>query len=284
MVSTLIFVLVLFGALLHAIWNTLIKLSPDKSLETAFMNLSGSLIVLPALIYFGFPEMVVWPYLLATLLLHIVYYYSLSGAYRWGDMSLTYPIMRGVAPLILVVLTSCMNMEYLPLLATLGVACVGVGIIFLGVTSKPQDNLFKAIAFAILNAVVIASYTIVDGFGVRAVIEPFSYIATFMFIDGFIYSGLIIYKRSWPLVEYKKYFQSRWQYFSVGAIATISSYGIALWAMTLAPISMVSALREISVLFGLAMAYFFLKEKINLSRLFGIALIIFGAILIKVNY
>lgn len=282
--STLIFVLVLVGALLHAAWNTLIKLSPDKSLETAFMNLSGSLIVLPALIYFGFPEMAVWPYLLATLLLHIIYYYSLSGAYRWGDMSLTYPIMRGVAPLILVALSSFISMDYLSPYAIWGVAFVGVGIIFLGVTPKPQNNLFRAIAFAILNALVIASYTIVDGMGVRTVVQPFSYIATFMFIDGFIYSGLLFYKRSWPISEYKSYFQMRWQYFSMGAIATVSSYGIALWAMTQAPISMVSALREVSVLFGLVIAYFFLKEKINAFRLFGVALIFFGAFLIKFNY
>jgi drug/metabolite transporter (DMT)-like permease len=283
-VSTLIFLLVLFGALFHAIWNTFIKLSPDKSLETAFMNLSGSLIVLPALIYFGFPEKEVWPLLSATLLLHIIYYYSLSGAYRWGDMSLTYPIMRGVAPLMLVVLTSCTSMDNLPLLATYGVACIGIGVIFLGVTPKHQDNLLKATAFSILNAVVIASYTIVDGFAVRAVIEPFSYIATFMFIDGFIYSGLVIYRRSWPLIKYKKYIQDRWQYFSVGAMATILSYGIALWAMTRAPISMVSALREVAVLFGLVIAHLFLKEKINLYRLLGISLIFFGATLIKVNY
>lgn len=282
--STLIFLLVLFGALFHAIWNTFIKLSPDKSLETAFMNLSGSLIVLPALIYFGFPEKEVWPLLSATLLLHIIYYYSLSGAYRWGDMSLTYPIMRGVAPLMLVVLTSCTSMDNLPLVATYGVACIGIGVIFLGVTPKHQDNLLKAIAFSILNAVVIASYTIVDGFAVRAVIEPFSYIATFMFIDGFIYSGLVIYRRSWPLIKYKKYIQDRWQYFSVGAMATILSYGIALWAMTRAPISMVSALREVAVLFGLVIAHLFLKEKINLYRLLGISLIFFGATLIKVNY
>jgi drug/metabolite transporter (DMT)-like permease len=283
-VSTLIFLLVLFGALFHAIWNTFIKLSPDKSLETAFMNLSGSLIVLPALIYFGFPEKEVWPFLSATLLLHIIYYYSLSGAYRWGDMSLTYPIMRGVAPLMLVVLTSCTSMDNLPLLATYGVACIGIGVIFLGVTPKHQDNLLKAIAFSILNAVVIASDTIVDGFAVRAVIEPFSYIATFMFIDGFMYSGLVIYRRSWPLIKYKKYIQDRWQYFSVGAMATILSYGIALWAMTRAPISMVSALREVAVLFGLVIAHLFLKEKINLYRLLGISLIFFGATLIKVNY
>lgn len=282
--STLIFLLVLFGALFHAIWNTSIKLSPDKSLETAFMNLSGSLIVLPALIYFGFPEKEAWPFLSATLLLHIIYYYSLSGAYRWGDMSLTYPIMRGVAPLILVVLTSCTSVDNLPLLATCGVACISVGVIFLGVTPKRQDNLLKAIAFSILNAVVIASYTIVDGFAVRAVIEPFSYIVTFMFIDGFMYSGLVIYRRSWPLIKYKKYVQDRWQYFSIGAMATILSYGIALWAMTRAPISMVSALREVAVLFGLVIAHFFLKEKINLYRLLGISLIFFGATLIKVNY
>lgn len=281
--STWIFLLILFGAMLHAVWNTLIKLSPDKALETAFMNVSGSLIVLPAFIYFGWPETAVWPFLLATLLLHIIYYYSLSGAYHWGDMSVTYPIMRGVAPLILVFISYLIDADHLSTPVIVGISLVGSGIICLGVRPKSQDGFYKAIAYAILNAVVIASYTIVDGLGVRHTLEPFSYIVTFMFIDGFIYSGLVLYQRPWAFASYVSYINQRWPYFSLGAVATTSSYGIALWAMTVAPIGMVAALREISVLFALAIAYFFLKEKINTARWLGILLIVMGAILIRAN-
>lgn len=280
----IVFTLVLLGALFHACWNTLIKLSPDKALETAFMNLVGSFLVLPALIYFGLPDQVVWPYLFATLLLHIIYYYSLAGAYQWGDMSLTYPIMRGVAPLILVLLSIFTQADHLMPYVILGIVLVSLGVIFLGITPNYHGNLFKAISFALLNAFVIAAYTLVDGLGVRGTVEPFSYIATFMFIDGFIYSGLLFHRRSWPIIELRNYCQKRWRYFSVGAIGTISSYGIALWAMTVAPIGMVSALREVSVLFALIIACLFLKEKINRYRWLGVLLVGFGAILIKVNY
>lgn len=279
-----VFTLVLFGALFHACWNTLIKLSPDKALETAFMNLAGSFLALPALIYFGLPDQVVWPYLIATLLLHVIYYYSLAEAYRWGDMSLTYPIMRGVAPLILVLISIFTQADHLMPYVILGIVLVSLGVIFLGITPNYHGNLLKAISFALLNGFVIAAYTLVDGLGVRGTLEPFSYIATFMFVDGFIYSGLLFHRRSWPIVELKKYCQKRWRHFSIGGIGTISSYGIALWAMTVAPIGMVSALREVSVLFALIIACFLLKEKINLYRWLGVLLVGFGAILIKVNY
>jgi drug/metabolite transporter (DMT)-like permease len=276
-----VFTLVLIAALCHAIWNTIIKLSPDKSLETSLMNLSGSLIAIPAVLYFGIPESEVWIFLLGSLILHIAYYYSLSGAYQWGDMSLTYPIMRGMAPFFLLLITSIFAFEPLLLSSIIGVCLLCSGIVFLGIDSARVLNHKKAILFALLNALVIASYTIIDGLGVRASQNVFSYIAMFIFIDGLIYSSFVIYRRQKSSQHLKQYMVNRWPYFSLGAIATTGSYGIALWAMSEAPISLVSALREVSVLFAVFIAWLYLKEKLSKQRLAGVVLVLLGSFFIK---
>lgn len=276
-----VFTLVLIAALCHAIWNTIIKLSPDKSLETSLMNLSGSVIAIPAVLYFGIPESEVWIFLLGSLILHIAYYYSLSGAYQWGDMSLTYPIMRGMAPFFLLLITSIFAFEPLLLSSIIGVCLLCSGIVFLGIDSTQVLNHKKAILFALLNALVIASYTIIDGFGVRASQNVFSYIAMFIFIDGLIYSSFVIYSRQKSSQHLKQYVVNRWPYFSLGAITTTGSYGIALWAMSESPISLVSALREVSVLFAVFISWIYLKEKISKQRIAGVLLVLLGSFLIK---
>ena len=281
--STTIFLVILFGALLHAFWNTLIKLSPDKPLETSLMNLTGSVLALPILLIVGIPDLSVWPYIAVSLALHIIYYYSLAKAYQWGDMSLTYPIMRGVAPLILLGLSVLLNADSFTSQQTIAIFSIGFGLIFLSLTPQKNQNLMKAISFAILNAFIIALYTMVDGLGVRASENTFSYIAMLLFIDGFLYSAIIFNQRSWSIKSIGEYSIKRWPFFLSGAIATVSSYGMALWAMTMAPIGVVSALREVSVVFALLIALFFLKEQFGKYRWIGVLLIFAGVILIRLD-
>lgn len=279
-----VFFLVLFGALMHALWNMVIKLSPDKILETGLMNLTRSAIVFPAVIYFGIPELNTWPYLATSLLLHIVYYYTLVGAYKWGDMSLAYPIMRGAAPIFLMALTLLLTEDAITMMSFLGViiACSGIICLALGNTIY-RTHAKKSIQFALLNAVVIALYTVVDGIGVRKSSVVFSYIAMFMFLDGCLFFVILYFKRGASTRPIKEYINLRWPYFIGGAVATVLSYGIALWAMTKVPISIVSALREVSVLFAFLMAWLFLKEKITRLRIVGIVLIIGGGIAINMS-
>lgn len=273
--------LVILAALCHALWNTIIKLSPDKPLETALMNLSGSFIAIPAILYFGLPKIEVWIFIFGSLLLHIAYYYSLSGAYRWGDMSLTYPIMRGMAPLFLLIFSSFFSLDYLPIVSIIGITLLCSGIIFLGIGSAQVLNHKKAVQFALMNALVIALYTIVDGLGVRASENVFSYIATFICFDGVIYSSFILFRRGIFSENLILYIKSRWKIFLFGAVLTTSSYGIALWAMSIAPLGLVSALREVSVLFAVLIAWIFLKEKLSNFRIIGVVCIFFGSFLLR---
>lgn len=276
-----IFTLVLIAALCHAIWNTIIKLSPDKSLETSLMNLSGSLIALPFFIYLGLPKAEVWSFLFASICLHVIYYYSLSSAYKFGEMSLTYPIMRGMAPIFLVCITFLFSHEELSSITVLSIFLISLGVIFLGLGSIRAQEYKKAIFFAILNACVIAGYTFFDGMGVRKSDDVLSYIAIFTLIDGFVYSSLVLFRRKLSPRNIKIYIQERWVYFSSGALLTTTSYGIALWAISVAPISLVSALRELSVLFAVLISVLFLKEKLNHLKISGIGLIIIGLVSLR---
>ena len=91
---------VLFGALLHAGWNALIKSGADKPLDTALIHSLGTFIAVPLLLYTGWPAPAAWPYMAASLVIHLGYYVALAGAYKHGDLGLTYPVMRGCAPLL----------------------------------------------------------------------------------------------------------------------------------------------------------------------------------------
>jgi phosphonate utilization associated putative membrane protein len=272
---------VLFGALLHASWNALVKSSSDKEMDTALIHLIGSLLAIPLVLLVGWPPHSAWPYLVASITIHIGYYFALTGAYRHGDLSLTYPLMRGVAPL-LVALSSIVTMgEQLSLLGWLGVLGISVGVLVLGL-SRHAFEAPKAVAFALVNAAIIAIYTLVDGQGVRAagttLTSTLQYVATLFMFDGWPFAVMIFAQRGAALPRYAR---QRWPLASVGALASLGSYGIALWAMTRAPVAMVAALREVSVLFAMVIGTLVLKEGVTTGRVIGSMVIIGGVMALR---
>ena len=163
---------VLFAALLHASWNALIKSAPDKALDTGLVHSIGVLFALPLLALTGLPAAAAWPYLAASALVHVGYYIALAGAYQHGDLGLTYPIMRGCAPLLVALGSHQLVGEQLSATAWLGVVGVCVGVVVLGLSPASlragHASRNKALRFALFNALIIAFYTVVDGLGVRA--------------------------------------------------------------------------------------------------------------------
>ena len=158
---------VLFGALLHALWNALVKSSSDKALDTALIHLLGSIVAIPLVALVGWPNPSAWPFLAASLVVHIAYYTALSGAYQHGDLGLTYPLMRGTAPLLVALSATFTLGEALSPLAWVGVLGISAGVLTLGLSQHAFDAP-KAVRFALFNAVIIAIYTVVDALGVRA--------------------------------------------------------------------------------------------------------------------
>ena len=274
---------VLFGALLHASWNALIKAGTDKALDTALVHFMGALVALPLMLWFGLPAPAAWPYIGASLVIHIGYYIALVGAYRHGELGLTYPIMRGFAPLLVTLGSSAVIGESPSAAAWAGTLGITVGVTLVGL-AHPGEALHhrKALAFAFANAVIIAAYTFVDGLGVRASGDALRYVFTLFVLDGVAYPLIVWVRRGREgRVAIKAYARRRWGVAAMGGSASIGSYAIALWAMTRAPVASVAALRETSVLFAAVLATLLLGERFGWLRAAGTAVVVGGVMALR---
>ena len=282
--SATVVIAVLFGALLHASWNALIKSSTDKSLDTALIHGMGGILAIPMLMYAGWPEPAAWPFLLLTTVIHLGYYATLAAAYRYGDLGLTYPIMRGSAPLLVALASQALVGEALPLMAWMGIVVICAGVLLLGLHggAGAARERRMAVLFALLNALIIAAYTIVDGLGVRAAGSAVAYIAVLFLLDAAPFMALVLWQRT-PAqrVQALVYMRQRWPAALVGTVASLGSYGIALWAMTQAPVAVVAALRESSVLFAVLIGCWLLKEGMGWKKLLGAIAIVLGIWLLR---
>lgn len=270
---------VLFGAFLHASWNVLVKSSTDKALDTALINLLASFLAIPMVWWLGWPPMHAWPFIGASIVIHIGYYVALSGAYRHGELGLTYPLMRGSAPLLVALSASVTLGETLSAMSWIGVVGICLGVLTLGL-SKHVFDAPKAVQFALVNAVIIASYTVVDALGVRATGSAMQYVATLFLFDGWPFALIVFARRHWTVGPY---IRRRWAVCLGGAAASIGSYGVALWAMTQAPVATVAALRETSVLFAALLGVWLLKEVFTLRRAVGTLVIVTGIMALRLG-
>jgi drug/metabolite transporter (DMT)-like permease len=202
-------------------------------------------------------------------------------AYKEGDMSLVYPLMRGLPPMLTAVAASILLSETLSLRGWLGIGLVSSGALLLTADFGFSKKFKPApVALALFNALVIVIYTLVDAQGARLSGHAFSYTGWMLFLLALIFFIAI------PVVEGRQVFYRMaldWKKSIIGGACTFASYGIALWAMTLAPVALVAALRETSILFGTVFSVFILKERITGIRILSIALIVAGAVAIKVS-
>jgi drug/metabolite transporter (DMT)-like permease len=271
-----VFASVLFAAALHASWNALIKSGDDKALTTILVASSAALFGAVVTPFLPMPARASWPFLAASVVVHIAYFSLVAAAYRVADMGLTYPLMRGTAPF-LVALTSVGWLgERLPAGAWIGVGLICSGIITM-VTGRRHGDA-RGIAVALLNAIVIAAYTLIDGEGTRRSGSPAAYASWVFMLNG-------VPLLAWVLIRQRDAFTrlvtARWREGLIGGSATTISYAIVLSAMTVAPVAVVAALRETSILFGTLIAAFVLKERIGPARIAGAGLIALGAVALR---
>ncbi len=280
---------VLGGAVLHAGWNALVKSSGDKELDTALVHFLGAVVALPLLLIVGLPPAAALPFIAASLVIHIGYYIALAGAYQHGELGLTYPIMRGFAPLLVALGSSAVLGESPSAAAWTGIVCITLGVALVGL-AHPGQTLHhrKALAYAFTNALIIAIYTFVDGKGVRATVATghtaAAYVMLLFVLDGLPYPSLVYFKRDAAGRQaILAYARKRWPLAAIGGTASIGSYAIALWAMTVAPIASVSALRETSVLFAALLGVWLLKERFGLQRGIGTLAIVAGVVALRLG-
>jgi len=276
---------VLCGALLHAGWNALVKSSGDKPLDTALVHFLGAWVALPFMLWVGPPRAESWPFIAASLVIHIGYYVALAGAYQHGELGMTYPIMRGFAPLLVALGSATVIGEVPTALSWLGVIGITAGVALVGL-AHPGEALHhrKALAFAFANAAIIAAYTFVDGLGVRQSGDALRYVLILFVLDGLPYPLLVWWRRSPPQRRAMlQYARGRWPLAALGGSASIGSYAIALWAMTRAPVASVAALRETSVLFAAVLGTVLLKEKFGAQRAIGTAVVVLGVMALRLG-
>jgi drug/metabolite transporter (DMT)-like permease len=264
---------VLGAGFLHATWNALIKSAAgDPLLDTALI-VAGSCVVAALLLPFvPQPSRAAWPFMVLSAIIHFGYYITLSGAYRRGDLSFAYPLMRGVAPLITTVLGVVFLGEHPTATMLLGIALISIGILVIAWYAGGGHTAASA-AWALANAAIIAVYTLVDGAGARASGSAAAYVTWLMVFEAVPYLGWIVWIRGRPAVDYLRL---RWRRGLAGGAASLAAYGIALWAMTRAPVAVVAALREVSVIFAAAIGALVLKEGFGWKRMAGAATVVAG--------
>ena len=262
---------VLGAGFLHALWNALLKSAAGEPLlDTALIVAGTSVVSLTLLPFVPLPDRAAWPFMATSAVIHFAYYVTLAGAYRRGDLSFAYPLMRGVAPLIVTVLGIVFLGERPTATTLAGIAMISLGILVIAWYAGGRHTAAAA-AWALGNAVIIAFYTLVDGAGARASGNAVAYVCWLTFLEGLPYLAWIRATRGPPAFAY---LAKRWRRGIAGGAASLAAYGIALWAMTRAPVAVVAALREVSVLFAAAIGALVLNEGFGWRRMAGAAAVV----------
>ncbi|MEO8006898.1 MAG: DMT family transporter [Betaproteobacteria bacterium] len=271
---------VLFAALLHASWNAIVKSGSDTFVDTLLVACGAALVALATLPFLPPPAIESWPYLAASVILEFVYYRLVAAAYRTGDLSYVYPIMRGSAPLLTALVAGFFVAERLTRGGWAGVALISAGILLLAASQWRLRRLHVASTlFALANAVVISTYTLIDALGARLSGNSFSYVGWLTALTGVTLAAFLFWRHREVVT---RRLQKRWHVCLAGGLCTWASYAIALWAMTRAPVALVAALRETSVIFGTVLAAVVLKEKFGGARYVAALLVCAGAVFLKV--
>ena len=269
---------VLFAALLHASWNAMIKGGGDVLLDTAAIVAGAGLVALPFIFLVPVPAVESWPYIGASVTIHIVYYYLMINAYRSGDLSLVYPLMRGVAPLITGVLGIVTLQEMPGALNWLGMLLISAGVVALALRSVHHSPSGRAVGFALMNALVIAIYTIVDGTGARLAGDPWAYIVWLFVLDALPFTAYMLVRHRAAFIDVLNRRRTRGL---VGGALSAGAYAISVWAMTKAPVALVASLRETSVLFATLIGARLLHEKLTPRRWAGVVAVVLGVVALK---
>lgn len=273
---------VLLAALLHASWNAMIKSGDDVLLDTAAIVAGAGLLAVPFLFVVPLPAAPSWPYIFGSIGTHLAYYFLMVNAYRTGELSLVYPLMRGVAPLITAVLGIVWLREVPAPISWLGMLLISIGVVALAL--RPVGNApvlaghGRAVGFALANAAVIAVYTIIDGTGARLAGNPWSYIVWLFVLDAIPFSIYMLATRRRAFVAALG--NRRW-YGLIGGGLSAGAYAISVWAMTKAPVALVASLRETSVLFATLIGARLLKEHLTLRRWAGVGAVVIGVVALK---
>ena len=282
MMDTFVFVAVLFAAACHAGWNATIKIGLDPLATTVLIALGAGIVAVPLLPFAGLPAPAAWPWVVASVAIHLLYFAALIEAYRSGDMGQVYPIARGSAPLMTASISTTWLDEPLGVVGWSGLLLLAGGV--LALSAQGGSGLAhldrRAVGFALFTAITICAYSLVDGIGARASGNALAYTVALFIGNAAIMVLYALARRGTAVVADVG---RHWRSGFLGGALQLCSYGIAIWAMTVAPIAVVAALRETSVLFGAGIAVVVLREPLRTIRVAAAAVIVAGLVLIRLH-
>ena len=274
-----VFLAVLLAAILHASWNLIIKLDLDRFLALMLIQSLMGVMGLAMLLLFPLAAPASWPYALTSGTIHLGYFTFLARSYRTGDLSQVYPIARGAAPLLTFIGAFVFAGEAATPITALGIFLLALGIWF---TARDGSKVLKldgkTMGFALGTSVFIAAYTVVDGLGGRASGSVSSYAGLVFVLNATIFLTYSVITRGTGIF---RQIAPSWKLGTFGAALAVSAYWITLWAMSVAHIGAVAALRETGIFFIMVMSVVVLKEKVTLLRGFGALLVVAGAIALR---
>ncbi|MBR7216289.1 EamA family transporter [Pseudomonas sp. B2021] len=271
--------LVLVAALLHATWNTLIKFSGERLLVIACMDSVALLFVVVAVGFVSLPPLDIWPWIAASALFELLYRYLLIQAYRVGDLGLVYPLMRGLSPLVVLVLTLVFAGEVLSTQQILGILLIPFGMVCLLWQGGGGDRLpWSMLPVVLMIGLCIGCYTFLDGQALRRWAHPLDYLVWLTLVSAWPFPLLALVRKR---AAFNLFWRTQWRLgLSVG-LCVLLSYALVLWAMQLGSIAEAAALREVSVILVVLFGMRYLKEPFGRPRLIACGLVLIGMLVMK---
>ena len=274
---TSIYLLIFFAALLHALWNIIIKSLNNSLVGIAVKVFFQSIIFFPIIFIVQPPQGLTWFYLVCSSILHSIYFILLGSMYNRGDMTVIYPIARGCAPVFVTILSLIFLQDSISLVGIIGIITVSFGLVLLSLESFKIEMNIKIIGISLFIALIISIYTFTDGAGVRSADMASTYIVWNFFLGGWISIGYVFFRNKKELFELQL---MDLMYILLATIISFTAYAIIIWSMKHVPIGFVSSMRESSIIFASLIGYYFLKEKIGYIRLLSGFIFFIGVYLI----
>jgi drug/metabolite transporter (DMT)-like permease len=276
--SSVVFITVITAALVHASWNSLVKASTDKTLAMGAIVIGHVPIAVIILPFATIPDSKSFPYLVTGIVLHFGYQLFLLKSYEHGDLTKVYPIARGTAPLLVGLFSLIVLGVELSNAKILSIIIIGVAVISLAFGQKSDGQTRRsASTFALITGLFIASYSLIDGLGARVAGTSLGFFCLLAIGNGFLMVAYLARKAPKTLKNLPHYGLS---HLLIGGTGSFTAYALVIWAFTKAPIALVTALRETSIVFAFFMGVFFLKEPPSLIKLIASTAILMGVALL----
>ncbi len=277
--ETGVFLIVLFSAFLHAIWNSMASKYKDKNVSIGAIVYGHVPLCIVAIIFLPAPSIESFPYIILSALIHQGYQNFLLTAYQTGKFTTVYPVARGFGPLVATIISIIFLGVYLKAFTILSILLISSGVMLIGLFSKSVIRNNKILYTSLATGVFIGIYSVVDGQGARISGSAISYMS-WVFIFSALFFPVILHFRKQKNILKKTLTKGK-AVFWIGGTFSYLAYVITVWAFTKAPVPMVSALRESSIILAIFIGYFYLKDKINFYKIVSISLIFFGVIGLK---